>query len=164
MEAAPYGPVRIKRGAAEYSEAPEVLEAQAFISRRLQSNPADPVFLHAKGRAELLGWHFDEAIQTLQRAADLGRDDAGFWVDFGTAFFERGEANHTTEDHSQAAKKLATALTKRPGWSVALFNLGIVHGRLGRPDLAKADFQAVLKTETDEGWRQETARRLGELP
>jgi tetratricopeptide (TPR) repeat protein len=163
IDGAAYGPVRQERGAGGSDALPELLEARAAIQQRLDSHPADADFLRAKGQAELLAWEPDAAITSFQKASDLGLDDPAFLVDFATAYFERAEGNRAPKDYTSAEQKLTAAIVKRPGFAVALFNRAIVYTRLNRANLAKTDFEAVLKTETNSEWAQDAARRLAQL-
>jgi tetratricopeptide (TPR) repeat protein len=151
-----YGPVRVERGAASSANV-ELLEASADILRRLEQNPDDARLLHAKGLAELMSWRFDAAIQSFQKAASSGLDDAAFWVDFGTAYFQRGEANQDPKDYEKAVEVLSRAIGKREGYAVALFNRGVVYAKLKRNDAAIADLESAIRFESDGAWRREAA-------
>jgi tetratricopeptide (TPR) repeat protein len=162
---ASYGPLRIdKGGGAPIGELPAVLlEAQLATRKRLDLAPEDAEALHARGRAELLTWKFEEALQSFQAAADLGANSAEFLTDYATGFFLRAERNGTPVDYSAALERLGEALRKDPNNVAALFNRAIVHERLMQYDPAVADLLKVLALEQDGAWRTEAEARLAEV-
>ena len=162
LAGASYGPVRVERGSASNTQ-PELLEARLAIKLGLDAHPEDAHLLHAKGRAELLMSRFEDAIATFQKAAGLGLDEPAFWVDFGVAYFQRGDPTQSVEDYAAAEKLWNQALAKQPGLTAALFNRGIVYARQKRMDLARADFEAVAAAESDADWRRDAAKQIEDL-
>jgi cytochrome c-type biogenesis protein CcmH/NrfG len=159
---APYARMSDRRSARPDELPPELLESLAKIQRRLAQRPADPNWLHAFGRAQLLTGQADAALQSFQ-AARSEPDSPEFWIDFATAHFARAEAMGDTSEYTKAARFLDRALLVEPRDPVALFNRAIVNLRLSRNEAAIRDAQLCLEIETDGGWRQETQRLLQEL-
>lgn len=157
-----HGPMRVERGGG--SDGPvELFEAQALIRRRLDKSPEDPGAWHAKGRAELLQWRFNDAVQSFQAAADLGEDGPEFLVDFATAYFERAEQNKEPVDYTQSVELLSKALRKRPDFAVALYNRAIVYSKLMLVNPAIDDFERFIAIAKDAGWKAEAEQRLAEV-
>lgn len=157
-----YGPLRVTRGGAIADQLPSVLDALSSIRRRLQSPDADARWFHASGSAALLMWQYDDAIRSLERAADLGERSPDLWIDLASAYFERAEANNTPHDYTNAVELLTKALVADPANPSALFNRAVVFSKLKQFDAAIADFNAALKSERDPGWASELRSRLKE--
>ena len=163
LPGAAHSPLRVNRSAGPVDVPPELLESQARIQRRLEREPADAPWLYARGRAQILQWHFDDAIRSFEAAAAAHTESAEFWTDFATAYFERAEARSAAADYAQAAKLLDHALQLHPRDPAALFNRGMVYSRLARTGAAIRDLELCLQVETDTGWREEAQRLLNEI-
>jgi tetratricopeptide (TPR) repeat protein len=154
---------RITRSTLPTDLPPELLESQARIQRYLARKQNDPAWLHARARVQVLTWQVDPAIQTFQAAAAAGASSPEFFIDFATAYFERGEVRRDADDYGKAAALLSRALEHRPRDAVALFNRGVVYSRLTRTDAAIRDLALSTQVENDSGWKEEARRRVEEL-
>ncbi len=160
---APHAPLRISRSGRPSEAPPELLESQAEIQRHLERKPADADWLHAWGRAQVLTWQFDGAIQSFEGAAASGASSPEFRIDFATAYFQRAEARRNPADYDKAIEQLSRALGDRPRDPVTLFNRGIVYGKLSRRADAIRDLEQCLQVESDNGWKEEAKRRIEDL-
>jgi tetratricopeptide (TPR) repeat protein len=161
---AAYAPLRLERGGRNLGDLPPaLLESQARIRQHLDRQAASAGWLHAQGRAALLGWDVDTALRSFQAASELHAQSSDFLVDFGIAYFERAETNQSARDYALALEKLGEALQAEPGNLAALFNRAVVNAKLYNYDLAIADFEEYLRREQDPGWRDEARRRLDEV-
>ncbi len=156
---AAYAPLRTQRGALN-NISPDLLESQARIERHGAAVQKDPRWLYAAGRAAILSRLFDDAIQDLTAAGDLGENGADFWIDFATAYYERGLARNTPIDFTKAVECLSRALNQDPTNTVALFNRGIVYGQLYLFDPAIRDLEKCVSLEKDPRWSGEARARL----
>jgi tetratricopeptide (TPR) repeat protein len=163
LPGAAHSPLRVNRSPSPADLPPELLESQARIQRRLEREPADAPWLYARGRAQILQWHFDDAIRSFEAAAAAQAESAEFWTDFATAYFERAEVRRSGADYAQAAELLDRALRLHPRDPAALFNRGMVYSRLARTGAAIRDLELCLQVETDTGWREEAQRLLNEI-
>jgi len=159
---AAYAPLSTQRGSVT-SLSPDLLEAQARIQRHGAALQKDPKWLYAAGRAAILSRQFDDAIQDFTAAADLGENDADFWIDFATAYYERGLSRNAPLDFSKAIERLSSALKQDPENPAALFNRGVVYGRLFLYDSAIRDLDECVSIEKAPGWSREAHTRLEEL-
>jgi tetratricopeptide (TPR) repeat protein len=157
---AAFGPMRVTRGAPLTDQSPAVLEALSSIRRQLEKPNRDASWYHADGVASLLMRDYDEAIRSLERAADAGEASPDLSIHMAVAYFERAEANDAPQDYTKAVELLTQALQREPGNATALFNRGIILSRLKRFDAAIQDFDGALKVEPDKQWADEARSRL----
>jgi tetratricopeptide (TPR) repeat protein len=143
--------------------AAELLESKAAIGRGLEDRPSDPLWLHAAGRAALLEWLPEDAIRSFAAARAQGADTAEFWIDFASAHFERAERGGGRQDYLQAREYLDRALTRDRSNPAGFFNRAIVNAKLRSYAAAAADFEAVLRLDSDAGWLNEARERLAEV-
>jgi tetratricopeptide (TPR) repeat protein len=166
---AAYGPVRLERGgaSARANRPAELSESEALIRRQLDAHPDDPPGLHAQGRADLLEWNYDDAIQTLRLARDLNsgdpREKALILVDLATAYYERAEAMNRAIDFSMAAELLGQAVQADPSLAAAYFNRALVYEKLFLYINAVSDWKRYLQMDARGAWADEARRRLDEL-
>src|SRR6185503_9605640 len=67
---ASYAPLRVNRATGAGDAPPELLESQAQIQRYLAKNAPSSEWLHARGRAQVLVWEFDAALDSFQTAEE----------------------------------------------------------------------------------------------
>ncbi len=158
---AAYASLSTQRGALN-NLSPDLLEAQARIQRH-GAALQDPQWLYAAGRAAVLSRQFDDAIQDFTAAGDLGENGTDFWIDSATAYYERGLSRNSPLDFTKAVECLSRALDQDPANPAALFNRGIVYGRLFLFDPAIRDLEKCISIEKDQGWSHEARTRLEEL-
>jgi tetratricopeptide (TPR) repeat protein len=160
-----HAPERVNRSTTGQpaQDSPELLESLAVIQRRLRDHPSDSDWLHAAGQASLLRWKHEEAIQKLEAANTFQPDRSEVLFDLATAYCQRGEATDSATDLVKASELLSRVLRKDPNNTAALFNRGIIFGRLGLYDAAIRDLEACAKGDPDTGWRAEALRRVEAL-
>lgn len=137
-----------------------LIEAEALIVRGLAKTPHDPVWLEAKGRADLLAWNYESALHTLKQALEVQPDSPGFLTDLASAYFERAEATGRDIDYGTAFDLLSQALKVRPDDPVVLFNRAVISERMKLFDQAIDDWEHYLKIDPDGGWAKEARERL----
>ena len=161
-----YAPVRLTRSAnqSRLDRPPALLEGEARIARELQHHPNNPTLLQAMGRADLLDWNYQAAIQTLTHALELAPSAPLLMIDLASAYFENAEVNqHRASDYSEALQLLDQALKLAPNDPVALFNRAIVYERMDLPDRAIEDWHRYLRVDPDSGWASEARNRLSRI-
>lgn len=165
ISGARYAPLRLERGTANsVLDRPQaLLDADALISRKLRSQPDDPRWLDAKGRAELLHGNFKEAITTLQKALDLEPDAPTILSDLASAYFQRAETEDRPIDYGSAMDLLGKALSKSPDDNVLLFNRAIVAERAFLFTQAIEDWEHYLRVDPRGDWAAEATKRLRQL-
>lgn len=159
---AQFGPMRLERGGPGGSRmnTPAALsEAEARISRGLNSNPDDPLWLALKARADLLDWNYESAIRSANRALEQSPDSVAALIDLATAHFERAEKEQRPLDYGTAVEFLGKALAKSPNEAVALFNRAIAYEKLSAYHEALADWEHYLTLDPKGGWADEARRR-----
>jgi CHAT domain-containing protein/tetratricopeptide (TPR) repeat protein len=163
---AKYAPMRQKRGAGQSTlDQPQaLLDATPLISRHLKAHPDDPKWLQAKGRADLLAFRYEPALQTLQRAVDLQPDSPALLIDLATAYFQRAEKNtDRAVDYGVAIDYLGRALAHAPDDPVALFNRAVAEDKLHLYDPAIHDWEHYLQIDSTGPWADEARKRLAEV-
>jgi CHAT domain-containing protein/tetratricopeptide (TPR) repeat protein len=162
---AKYAPLRLERGTARsVLDRPQaLLDANALISRKLRSQPDDPEWLDAKGRAELVDGNYKEAIKTLQRALDLKPDAPTILSDLASSYFQRAETEDRPIDYGSALDLLGKALAKSPDDTILLFNRAIVAERAFLFTQAIEDWEHYLRVDPKGDWASEATKRLRDL-
>ena len=124
MPGAKYGPFRGELGPGE--RPPQKLyAAEAIITRESPKHPDDPKWLQAQARADLLQWHFTDAIRKRDDALLILPNDGGLLVDKAIALFERAEklGIPASVDYGEAAEVLTLVLKNNPDDPIALVQL-----------------------------------------
>jgi CHAT domain-containing protein len=160
-----YSPPLRERGAAgSMIDRPQsLLDANALISRRLKSHPLDSEWLHAKARADLLEWNYQDAIDTLREIQAHSSNSSSVQRDLATAYFERGEANTQPSDYGTAAQLLGEVLKQDPQDPVALFNRALVYERLFLYHEALDDWHAYLRLDDKSEWANEARTHVKDI-
>src|SRR5262249_27811495 len=107
-----------------------LLEAESRIAKRLAIDPDDAAWLRLRARAEMLDGSYNEAVETLRRAADAQPDDVSLLADLGCAYALRAEGDKREIDYGAAIDTLWRFLRARPDDPVALFNRAVVYERM----------------------------------
>lgn len=157
-----FGPMRLERGGPGVSRMntpPALSEAEARISRQLNTNPDDPEWLALRARADLLDWNYESAMRSAYRTLEQWPDSLPVLIDLATAYFERAEKEQRPIDYGTAAELLGKVLAKSPGDAVALFNRAITYEKLSAYHEALADWEHYLKIDPKSGWAEEARRR-----
>lgn len=160
-----FAPLRMERGSerSRMSRPPALLEAEALIARKLMTRASDPPWLAAKGRADLLEWHYEPAIQSLKRALDARPDSPAVLTDLASAYFERAEAEDRAIDYGTAIELLGQVLAKNPDDPIALFNRAIAYERMFLYHEAVKDWERYLRVDPKSDWAPEARQRLEAL-
>ena len=164
---AAHAPLTVERSRAVH-RSPQLLESEAAIERRLLSHPDDWTWLHARGRAQLLEWQYDESIRSLRSAMDLSGANSGsryaeMLVDLATAYYERAQAGERPIDYSSAIEYLSKAIQLYPSLPVAYFNRAIVFEKKFDYFHAIEDWKRYLALDPHGTWSEEARARLAEL-
>jgi CHAT domain-containing protein len=164
---AEYGPMRVQRGseASRLNRPSALLDAEALISHKLAAQPENPSFLHMRGRAELMDWKYDAAIETLKHAHDLDPNSLSLKIDLASAYFERAEDTEDAKrsvDYQMAVELLGQVLAKTPDDPAALFNRAIVYDRVPLYHQAIEDWEHYLRVDRQGSWTGEARQRLEE--
>lgn len=164
VEDAPYGPVRNTRGPLwDHSEPEALREAELKIKLGLSDRPDDPTLLEAKGKAELLELHYNDAIKDLERALALEPNSPSFLSNLAVGYAHRGDEEGQTSDYEKAAGLFRRALEIDPSNQVALFNKAIVEERLGSTDDAVRDWNGYRKLDDKSDWTREAQTHLDKI-
>ncbi len=160
---AQYGPIRIERsgnGQSILNQSPALLEALPLISRRLEKEPNNPVWLDAKGRADLLGRNYEAAIQSFQKALEVEPDSPSLLTDTASAYFVRAQIADRPEDYGKAIELLSQALAKKPDDPIALYNRALVNEKMFLFHQAVEDWTRYLQVAPKGEWAGEATQHL----
>ncbi len=160
---AQYGPMRTERSGNSQSilnQSPALLEALPLISRHLEKEPGNPIWLNAKGRADLLGKNYAAAIQSFQKALEADPDSPLLLTDAASAYFERAQIADRPEDYGKAIELLSQALTKNPDDPIALYNRALVNEKMFLFHQAVEDWTHYLRVAPKGEWADEATRHL----
>lgn len=158
---AAHGPVRSQRGLPE--DAPDLLEAEARIARRLAGANREAPWLHAAGRAKLLRADYESAVRLLEESRDSGGKGPELMSDLATAHALRGMAANRIVDYTRALEILAPAARQFPRQSYLWFNQALVQELLRLDAPAIATWRKFLALEPDGPWAAEARERLAKL-
>lgn len=153
-----YGPlVSPNRAAAGLSQQNlQLLSAAGDVQKLHQSEPTADSW-HRWGLAQLLLRDNDEAIDSLERAANLG-PTAAILSDLSAAYLARSPENGA-EDLGRALATSQRATQLNSSLAEAWFNRALVQGRMGLADGAEESWRRFLELETDPAWRAEADRQ-----
>jgi hypothetical protein len=162
---APYGPTRVERGGASNRPA-ELLESEVAIARRLQHDPQDAKWLHARGVSEILERRYGDAIKSLRLALDLTaartKAAAAINLDLATAYYGRAETEQRAIDYSAALNALGQAIQINP-MPEAYFNRAVINEKLHYNEPALADWKRYLELDPSGAWAKEAQERRDAL-
>ena len=157
------GPAHTERLLAEASsslhEPRELADANSNISRAIEAHPDDPKWLQLEGRADLLGGKEDAAITELERAHALRPGDASILLDWGTALFQRADA----QGRAEAFERLSEGVRLQPNDPALLFNQALAAQMSNYPNEARDDWEKYLRVDSTSGWAQEARQHLEEV-
>jgi CHAT domain-containing protein len=161
----PYSALQVTRGreTSSLDRSPTLLEAESLIARNLSSKSNDPVWLQAKGRADILDGNYEAAIATLEKAQAAISNSPDILRDLASAYFERAEATGRSQDYGASYELLSRALQRRSEDPVALFNRAIVGERLNLFQQAVDDWERYLKMDTSSPWAAEAREHLAAI-
>jgi CHAT domain-containing protein len=161
MAGADYAPVRVSRGAtASFTSRPEpLLKAEALISGKLEAHPADPAWLQAEAKADILEGRYDGAVEALHRAIELSPHTPALLIDLATAHFQRALEGDRKQDFGAAFEYLSQALNISPDDQVALFNRAIVSEHQFLYRQALDDWDHYLRLDRKSQWADEARNR-----
>lgn len=158
-------PIRQRRGieGSSLAKPTALLEAELLIKRQLEKTPNDPRWLAAKGRSELLEWHYEDAIRSFERALEMSPDSPNILRDLATGYFQRAEVEHRPIDYGNAIEELSRALAKQPDDPVSLFNRAILYDRMFLYDSGTKDWESYLRLDPNGPWSREARQHLDEI-
>ncbi len=157
-----YGPLRSPtRGEKDQSNLALAAEAARLRERAAETNAAADV--HASGVARLVAGDATGAIDALQAAVRLQRDDARFVADLGAAHMTRFADDGDPRDASAALDALDRAIALSPSLKEAWFNKALLLERMNRPADALTAWNTYLDLSDDRGWRDEAIRNRDDL-
>ncbi|MFL6303235.1 MAG: CHAT domain-containing protein [Candidatus Sulfotelmatobacter sp.] len=162
---AKYAPLQAERGRgqSDFDKPLSLLKAKDLIAENLRKNPNDPIWLQARGRAELLDGDYEAAIKSLQRALEAQPDSPGLLTDMGSAYFVRAESNDRPVDYANAIELLGKALIKERDNPIALFNRALACERMFLYTQAQDDWEHYLRVDPQGEWSDEARNRLSVL-
>jgi CHAT domain-containing protein/tetratricopeptide (TPR) repeat protein len=166
FEGAQHGPVRIERatgGDSRLNRPPALLEAEALIARGLQKEPNSPVWLQAKGRADLLEGNYEAAIQSFQKALDVAADSVSLQTDMASAYFQRAERADRASDYGKAIELLSKVLSKNPDDLIARFNRAVINEKMFLYRQALEDWEHYLRLDSKGAWANEANQHVNNL-
>ncbi len=166
FEGAQHGPVRIERatgGDSRLNRPAALLEAEALIARGLQKEPDSPVWLQAKGRADLLEGNYEAAIQSFQKALDVDADSVSLQTDMASAYFQRAERAERSSDYGKAIELLGKVLAKNPDDPIARFNRALINEKMFLYRQALEDWEHYLRLDSKGEWANEANQHVNNL-
>ena len=166
FQGAQHGPVSITRakgGDSRLNRPAALLEAEALIARGLEKEPNSPVWLQAKGRADLLEGNYDAAIQSFQKGLDVEADSPSLQTDLASAYFQRAELVDRASDYGKAIELLSKVLAKNPNDPIARFNRALVNEKMFLYRQALEDWEHYLQLDPQGGWANEANQHINNL-
>jgi len=166
FEGAQHGPIQIERatgGDSRLNRSPALLEAEALIARGLEKEPNSPVWLQAKGRADLLEGNYEAAIQSFQKALEVEADSASLQTDIASAYFQRAQRADRSSDYGKAIELLSKVLAKDPDDPIARFNRAIVNEKMFLYRQALEDWEHYLRLDSKGEWANEANQHVNSL-
>ena len=162
---AKYAPIRVERsgGDSNLDKPTSLLKAEALIVENLQRAPGDPLWLQAKGRADLLDGNYDSSIQALQRALEAQPDSESLLADLGGAYYIQAKSSGRTIDYGNAVDTLGKSLAKSPDNPVAVYNHALASEQVFLYRQAIDDWEHYLRLDARGGWADEARMRLAAL-
>lgn len=163
---AEHGPIRVERATGSDSRLNRpaaLLEAEALIARGLEKEPNSPVWLQAKGRADLLEGNYDSAIQSFQKALEVEADSASLQTDMASAYFQRAERADRAGDYGKAIELLSRVLARNPNDAIARFNRAIVNEKMFLYRQALEDWERYLQVDSKGEWANEANQHINTL-
>jgi CHAT domain-containing protein/cytochrome c-type biogenesis protein CcmH/NrfG len=158
---AKYARIGADRG--ENNEPQALKDANSLIGHKLLENPDDPIWLDARGRAELVALHYDSAIETLTRASNLQPDSVPIMTDLGTALYLRANANPDRKvDYGTAIEYFSRALAKSHDDPICLFNRALANSALDLYEPAIEDWSHYIRIDPTSDWSKEARKKLAE--
>lgn len=166
FQGAQYGPVHVERatgGDSRLNRPPALLEAEAAIARGLQKEPDNPVWVQAKGRADLLEGNYEAAIASFQKALEVEADSASLQTDLASAYFQRAERADRAADYGKAIELLSKVLAKNPNDPIARFNRAIINEKMFLYRQALEDWEHYLQLDSMGEWANEANQHVNSL-
>lgn len=166
FEGAQHGPISVQRakgGDSRLNRPSALLEAEAVIARGLEKEPNSPVWLQAKGRADLLEGNYEAAIQSFQKALEVDADSASLQTDMASAYFQRAELADRASDYGKAIELLSKVLAKNPNDPIARFNRALVNEKMFLYRQAVEDWELYLQLDAKGEWANEANQHLSNL-
>jgi CHAT domain-containing protein/cytochrome c-type biogenesis protein CcmH/NrfG len=158
---AKYARIAANRG--EENEPQALKDANSIIGHRLIAKPDDPDWLDAKGRAELIALHYDTAVDTLSRAANLEPSSTQIMTDLGTALYLRANGNPDRRvDFGTAIEYFSRVLAKSPDDPIALFNRALANTALDLYEPAIDDWNHYIRIDPNSDWSKEAKKKLAD--
>ena len=163
---AQHGPIRVERAAggnSRLNKPAALLEAEALIARGLEKEPNSPVWLQAKGRADLLEGNYEAAIQSFQKALEVEADSTSLETDLASAYFQRAERADRAGDYAKAIELLSKVLAKNPNDPIARFNRALVNEKMFLYRQALEDWEHYLQLDAKGEWANEATQHINNL-
>jgi tetratricopeptide (TPR) repeat protein len=131
-----------------------LLAAAGELQKNAQSDRS-PKSIHAWGVAQLLLGQYDDAVATLQSAAELDPKSASTLSDLGAAYFARSQTTRSAADLEAASQRIDQALAIEPDRLEALFNRVEVLRARGLITEARQAAQKYFEKDSSSPWARE---------
>jgi tetratricopeptide (TPR) repeat protein len=123
-------------------------------------HPVDAASLRVGGLSELLQAHPQEAVDALQKAAEIDPSDLSTQIDLASALALRGDVQGDAADYARAEDRLEAVLHLDAANATALFDSALVAERLKLYDRALDYWRRFLIIEKSDPWRREAEARV----
>ena len=159
---------RAPRFPSDFASPPQMLQAEEAIETGLQNHPRDPAWLDLEARADLLKWHFDAAIQTLETAPSSSPRFIAIDLDLAAAHFERGRYEQSNRSGAAAEFNKSIDLLENVLHSdndnlIAIFNLAYVCEQNSDYSCAAENWKKYLQLDPNSSWAGEARDHLKEV-
>jgi CHAT domain-containing protein len=160
-----YAPNSPIRGSLAVTDESAVLRLRAaaaltLVATRGARNAIDQ---HAAGVAALLNSNAAEAIEHLEQAVALDRQNARYWSDLAVARHERSIRAADVPLLIDALVAVDESLLRDPSLGPAHFNRAVILAALHQPHHALSEFERFHDAEPDSRWSAEAALRMKPL-
>lgn len=134
-------------------------DAAVTIYGKLDKFPT-PIKLHEIGVLNLLGGHYTQAIDYLEKAVTSDKKNSEFLNDLAVAYLERGEQQKRPEDFVEAISLIDEAVSLGNSLIEAKFNQALALEKLYLVSNAQKAWQEYLSLEQNANWKQEAQSHL----
>lgn len=123
-----------------YRASGDLANARTAFERALRSDPNFPEAWYHLGLVAVSEGNSTAGLEALERAHELGLEDAALFNDLGVLYLDAGDAE-------RAERSIRQALEAAPNDPDAVYNLGMLWMRRGRNDDVRAWAESVLASD-----------------
>jgi len=155
-----YKPMAPRMRSGEVKDAPWKLLAEAAAIREGAEADPTPENLYALGVAQFALGEWENAAETLKRAAEARPDDAVARSDLAAALYARAIEERRPDLLPAAFDEAAKAVELDPDLAAAHFNRAMILEAMHLDEEAEESWNRVIELEPKSGWAEEAQERM----